>query len=119
MVTEGVLEATTTSVGDELHLDLQAASSDTAAVVGTLSEFPTVDPVEEEAVIIDLATFQMMNYRLAAPIIRPNEYWLAINNIDGPRVYGLTLAVNPQRGARHAFDPRRRLTLFVAKPKQL
>ena len=92
VVTEGVLEATTTSVGDELHLDLQAASSDTAAVVGTLSEFPTVDPVEAEAVIIDLATFQMMNYRLAAPIFRPNEYWLAINNIEAALSDQLTAA---------------------------
>lgn len=92
VVTEGFLEATTTSVGDELHLDLQAASIDTAAIVGTLSEFPTVDPREAEAVIIDLATFQMMNYRLAAPIIRPNEYWLAVNDTEAALSDQLTAA---------------------------
>lgn len=84
VVTEGFLEATAASVGDSLDLGIAGSEQSSATIVGTVVEFPTVEPDQGEAVLIDLATFQMMNYRVGLPIARPNEYWVGLNEPGAP-----------------------------------
>ena len=84
VVTEGFLELTASSVGDTVDIGLSGTDRNSATIVGTVVEFPTVEPNQGEAVIVDLATFQMMNYRVGLPIPQPNEYWVALNNPGAP-----------------------------------
>jgi predicted lysophospholipase L1 biosynthesis ABC-type transport system permease subunit len=81
VVTEGFLDATTTQIGDTISLPALRLPIDTAEIVGSIDEFPTVEPGSAEVLLMDLPTMQMMAYEPGVDPIQPSEYWL---DVTGP-----------------------------------
>jgi hypothetical protein len=76
VVSEGFLELTGAAVGDDVSLTTLRAPGGSARVVGTVVNFPTVDPQSGEVILIDFPTFQMMRYQPGSEIRQPDERWI-------------------------------------------
>lgn len=76
LVTESFLESNALEPGDTVRIAALGSIDAQARVIGTLESFPTVDPEVAEAVLIDLATSQMLGYQTGSTIDNANEYWL-------------------------------------------
>jgi len=82
VTTRRLLDETNLEVGDGIRLRELNMARDSAEIVATITEFPTVDPAGGEAVLLDYPSFQMMNYAPGREIPSADEYW--INAGDNP-----------------------------------
>lgn len=78
IITERLIEEASTNVGGELRVFPVRSLIQTAEIVGTVKEFPTVAPSSGEAILVDLPTFQMMSYQPGSRIQAVDEFWIAV-----------------------------------------
>ncbi|MDH3302770.1 MAG: ABC transporter permease, partial [Acidimicrobiia bacterium] len=83
-----------TEIGDDVSFSSIRALDDSAVVAGAVDVFPTVDPITDHAVIVDLPTVQMVDYELGRPIRGADEAWLAVGEA-GTTAVAATLSAQP------------------------
>jgi hypothetical protein len=76
VVSERLLESTDSALGEDMSLPSLRLQSGRGRIVGTVEEFPTVDPDLGEAILIDLPTVQIMGYESGSDIRQPTELWM-------------------------------------------
>jgi len=54
-----------------------------ADIVGSIREFPTVEPREGDPIVLDYQTFSAIRYELGSSIAGPNEFWLRVDPAAG------------------------------------
>jgi hypothetical protein len=81
LVSDKFLDATETSVGETLPVDVGRTRRD-IQIVGVVHGFPTLDPEKDSLIIIDLPTFAMAEYATDGTMISPDEWWLSTNETD-------------------------------------
>ncbi len=94
VVSESWLESSRRARGDSVRLPSLRMLRDEAHLLGAVETFPTVDPGFGEVVLVDLATFQMMDYELGRGIDQVTEHWLDVST-DDLDTLGATLLGNP------------------------
>ena len=87
VTTTQLLERADLQLGDEIRLPSLDTTIETGQVVAAVTAFPTVDPTQGEAVLIDLPTYQMLRYAPGRTIPTADEYW-----ISGPGSTSTTVA---------------------------
>ena len=92
VVSESFLEEGSTSVGDTVRLTPLGINNDLGEIVGTVRSFPTVDTDTGDAVIVDLATVQIMGYEPGFGLARLDEYWLSSADESGEATADLSAA---------------------------
>ena len=79
VVSQGFLELTDSAVGEEIQLGDRLLPRVSLLIAGSVTSFPTVDPLGGEALLLDLPTVQMLNYAIGEPISLPDERWIGVN----------------------------------------
>lgn len=79
VVTDSFLAETEAAVGDELQVDVAGARRP-LVIVDSVSAFPTVDPEDGPALIIDLPTFAALQFQTSGRIDGADEWWIAVDN---------------------------------------
>lgn len=111
IVTERFLEAADSRIGDEIRLSGFRQLSGRAEIVGTIIDFPTVDPATGEAILMDLPTLQMMSHTTGADLVPVDERWIDVGTGDIDLVAS-DLAASPYESLRVADRKDRALSLL-------
>jgi hypothetical protein len=74
------LQLTSTAIGDEVPAAIQG-SSVTLKIVGSVTEFPTLDPAKPFA-IVDGPTLALLRYAATASTADPGEWWISSSDPD-------------------------------------
>jgi hypothetical protein len=88
IVDQQFLQLTSTTVGEEVPAAIQG-SSVTLKIVGSVREFPTLDPAKPFA-IVDGPTLALLRYAATGSTADPGEWWLSSSDPDAvaPAVAG-------------------------------
>ena len=88
IVSDSFLAATESQVGDELQVDIAGARRP-LRIVGVVSAFPTVDPDDGPAMIIDLPTFVTLQFQTSGRIDSADEWWIATADDETASIAGI------------------------------
>ncbi|HEY6634058.1 MAG TPA: ABC transporter permease [Acidimicrobiia bacterium] len=89
IVSTGFLEANSVAIGDSVRLPALRVDA-SATIAGTVSAFPTLDPSLGEAVLLDLATLQILAYQPGLSPPGVGAYWMSAEGDDSLVVAQLT-----------------------------
>jgi len=79
VVSDSFLTATEAQVGDELQVDIAGARRP-LEIVGSVSAFPTVDPLSGPVIVIDLPSYAALQFQTSGRIDAADEWWIAADN---------------------------------------
>lgn len=77
IVTDHLLVANGLQIGDTITLPGMRGPTVEARIVGSVHQFPTVDPASGEAIVLDLPTYQAFIYDPGSLMPEPEEYWIS------------------------------------------
>ena len=77
LASDRFLAVTETKVGDVLPVDVGRERRD-VRIVGALRGFPTLDPLNASAIVVDLPTLSMIEYTASGALSEPKEWWVAV-----------------------------------------
>ncbi|MEZ4521835.1 MAG: ABC transporter permease [Thermomicrobiales bacterium] len=79
LVSTELMEQGGLEVGDQMPLPSLPGYDGSGTIVGTLEEFPTVEPERGEPVVVDYQTYLLASFDPGIVIQRPDEYWLTVD----------------------------------------
>jgi len=82
LVAEDLLEEVGLVVGDTLPIEVAGVEM-AADIVGSIREFPTVEPRQGDPIVLDYQTFSAIRYELGSAIAGPTEFWLRVDPAAG------------------------------------
>ncbi|HXV70425.1 MAG TPA: ABC transporter permease [Acidimicrobiia bacterium] len=75
-VSSDLVDVLAVGIGDTVRMTPLRLPID-SKIVGTFDAFPTTDPAQRAAVVLDLPTYQAMSYELGVPLPEPEEHWIS------------------------------------------
>lgn len=79
VVSEALVESGFVDLGQVLAAPQLRLGNARAVVAGTVASFPTVRDDTETALVVDLPTYQMLDYEPGFGLDRVDEYWLSVS----------------------------------------
>jgi hypothetical protein len=114
IVTRSWLAATNGAVGDVLRLPTLQVLTDEVEIVGIVEAFPTVDPNQAQAVLVDLPSLQIADYELGRIIKPATEHWLSLT--PGAKGVGAILSDDPIEAVSYVGSQQRTSQLKTDPP---
>ncbi|MDH3292849.1 MAG: ABC transporter permease [Acidimicrobiia bacterium] len=115
VVSSAWLDDSASAIGERLVFDGPALNIGEIEIIGSVPLFPTVDPHSQHAIIMDLATIQLLDHRPGRPLLAADEYWIDVADGSDPSAVAGRLAGPPFNSA-DVVDRDARFRRFRSDP---